>query len=127
MIVRTRHDPQCLSFAQHPAIATIGSQGPATPDHLSRTKRLPLIGRDIAGYVAQYRDYFSPARPGPATDDARPGATGADRPRTGVAFAVHRTIKDALIAEDIYRHTIDIILRAQSTWRLSSAASPGAV
>lgn len=113
MIIRTHSDPQCLSFAQHPAIATIGSQGPATPDHIIRTKRLPLIGRDIAGYVAQYRDYFTQHAQGRPLTMLDPAPRIVIDPELGL-LTVGRTIKDALIAEDIYRHTIDIILRAEA-------------
>ena len=38
-------------------------QGPATPDHVLRTKRVPLAGRDVAAYVAAYREYFGEHAP----------------------------------------------------------------
>ena len=35
------------------------TEGPATPDHVLRTKRLPLVGRDVRGYADTYRRAFA--------------------------------------------------------------------
>jgi len=98
-------------FAQHTDVATISQQGPATPDHVIRTKRLPLVGRDVKAYAAAYRHYFQ--------QHASPGLTMLDPaprvildPELGLC-CIGRTAKDAGIVTDIYRHTIDIILRAK--------------
>ena len=58
-VIVSRHaDDKSLSFVRRPDISTIAQQGPATPDHVIRTKRLPMLGRDVAGYVESYKKYF---------------------------------------------------------------------
>jgi len=113
MIVATHTDAQTLGFAQHPDIATISQQGPATPDHVIRTKRVPMLGRDVAGYVAAYKQYFdlhAPQAKQPLTM-VDPAPRVALDPELGLV-TIGRTAHDAAIAEDIYRHTIEIIGRA---------------
>ena len=39
-------------------LATISQQGPATPDHVIRTKRIPLLGQNVESYVNDYKAYF---------------------------------------------------------------------
>lgn len=115
LIVSWQDDEKSRAFAAHPEVARIAQQGPATPDHVIRTKRLPLIGRDIDGYVQGYRDYFNAHA---AT--ARESKTILDpTPRVildkewGMA-AVGHSAKDAAIVRDIYDHTIDVIMRAEA-------------
>ena len=50
---RTRGSPRTSRGAP---TSRISQRGPATPDHVIRTKRLPLVGRDVDAYVAEYRD-----------------------------------------------------------------------
>ncbi len=115
LIVSWQDDEKSRAFAAHPEVARLAQQGPATPDHVIRTKRLPLIGRDIDGYVSAYRDYFNTHAPA-----AREPKTLLDpTPRVildqewGMA-AVGHTARDAAIVRDIYDHTIDVILRAEA-------------
>jgi len=63
MVVSRYADQNCLSFAARPDVAVIARQGPATPDHVIRTKRLPMIGRDVKAYVAEYEAYFAQYEP----------------------------------------------------------------
>ncbi len=113
MILCIDADPRSLDFARHPDVATLSQQGPATPDHVIRTKRLPMLGRDVAAYTAAYKNYFdthAPAAKEPKTmlDTAPRVVLDAE---LGLCTA-GRTAKDAAIAKDIYQHTIEIILRA---------------
>lgn len=113
MIVTIHDDDTALGFAQHANLAALAQQGPATPDHVIRTKRLPLIGRDVAAYAESYRAYFEVHRS--RADHPLTMLDPAPRvlldPQFGLCTA-GRSVKDARIAEDIYRHTIEIILRA---------------
>jgi rhamnose utilization protein RhaD (predicted bifunctional aldolase and dehydrogenase) len=59
VILAAHTDEQCLAFTQRADLAVISQQGPATPDHIIRTKRLPQIGRDVQPYVAAYKEYFA--------------------------------------------------------------------
>jgi len=104
-----------LAFAQHPRVASIAQRGPATPDHVIRTKLKPMIGRDVAHYVEDYRRYFD--EHAPKAREAKTMLDPAPRlvldPEFGLA-AAGRTAKDSAIAAEIYEHTIEVILRAEA-------------
>jgi len=55
VIVSTDSDPKSLAFARANDVREISQRGPATPDHILRTKRLPMLGRTVAEYAAAYR------------------------------------------------------------------------
>lgn len=115
-VILTQHaDAPALDFARRPDLGQISQQGPATPDHVIRTKRVPLLGRNVQAYAQDYKTYFSTY------------AAGYDRPLTMLdpaprvildpelgMLTVGQTAKDAAISAEIYRHTIDIILRAEA-------------
>src|SRR6266513_2937948 len=63
LIVRTATNERTLGLAAHPELARISQQGPATPDHVIRTKRTPMLGTDIAAYVQEYSRYFNEHSP----------------------------------------------------------------
>jgi len=116
----TRHcSPGDIAFARHPDVGRISQQGPATPDHVIRTKRLPMLGRDLDTYAADYATYFNEHAP-----HARPPQAGSKvqmldpaprvilDPDLGLVTAGKSTGETAINA-DIYHHTMDIILRAE--------------
>jgi len=119
VIMATHSDPQCLAFARRPDVAQLALQGCATPDHVIRTKRVPLIGRDVARYAEEYRRYFEEhagqaggsGASGPPLVMLDPAPRIILDPELGM-LAIGRTARDAAIAEEIYRHTIDIVQRA---------------
>ena len=113
MVITTRQDARTTSFVQRTDIAAVSQQGPVTPDHVIRTKRVPMLGRDFEAYADAYRKYF----------DA--GASTAKHPKTILdpaprvvldarlgMCAVGRSVKDASIVADLYQHTMDVIERA---------------
>jgi rhamnose utilization protein RhaD (predicted bifunctional aldolase and dehydrogenase)/NAD(P)-dependent dehydrogenase (short-subunit alcohol dehydrogenase family) len=111
MIVSRHADPATMSFVARPDLADVATRGPATPDHVIRTKRVPLVGEDVEGYADDYRRYFE--------EHATPGLTMLDPaprvvldPALGM-LSVGRRAKDADIAHDIYAHTIAVIERAE--------------
>jgi len=113
-MVVTRHaDAQSLSFAGRDDVATIAQQGPATPDHVIRTKRLPMLGRNVAAYAEAYRAYFAAHEP--QAKERKTMLDPAPRlvldPQLGMC-AVGRSAKDAVIVAEIYAHTMEIIVRA---------------
>jgi len=120
MLCLCNDSPRFLAFAQHPDVATISQSGPATPDHVIRTKPVPMLGRDVDAFGVQYRKYFEKneksAKERKTMLDAAP-RVALDR-QTGFA-AFGRTAKDTRIAEELYEHTIDVILRAEALggWR----------
>lgn len=113
-VIMTRHsDEKSLSFTRRTDIPTISQQGPATPDHVIRTKRLPMLGRDVAGYVENYKNYFQTyerqAKERKSMLDAAPRVVLDSE--LGLC-AVGKSAQEAGIVADIYEHTINIIQRA---------------
>ncbi len=115
LILRTVTSDRSLAFAQHPQISRISQQGPVTPDHVIRTKRLPMLGTGIHEYAEAYRRYFaghaSQAKEAKTILDPAPRVV-LD-PAFGLA-AAGRTAKDAGIVAEIYDHTIDVILCSEA-------------
>ncbi len=121
MVLASRTTPRTLAFARRADVATLSQQGPATPDHVIRTKSIPMLGRDVRGvgaFVEAYRAYFqreSADRQGPKAKDQKTILDPAPRvvvdPVLGLA-AAGRTAKDAAISIEIYEHTMDILERA---------------
>ena len=116
-----------LGFAQRPDVEQLSQQGPATPDHVIRTKPLPMLGPRRRRLRAQRTATTSSACPRKAKEkktmlDAAPRM--ALDPALGFA-AVGRTAKDAAIVEELYDHTIDVILRAEALggWRALDRAA----
>ena len=113
MVMRCHTDPRSFSFTRRPDIAEI-AQGPATPDHAIRTKRLPMVGQDVTAYVRHYRGYFDAHAPG-----AKEKKTMLDpAPRVVLdrdlgMCALGRSAKEAGIVSDLYVHTMEVIERAE--------------
>ena len=115
MLCRCNDTPHFLGFARHPDVARISQGGPATPDHVIRTKPLPMLGRNVEDFSSRYRNYFdrnSKKAKEPKTM-LDPAPRMALDPEFGLA-AFGRTAKDVGIVEDLYGHTIDVILRAEA-------------
>lgn len=113
VIMSSHTDPQCLSFARRNDVSSISQKGPATPDHVIRTKRLPLVGRNVQEFHVAYEHYFAAHTP-----DGGQSLTMLDAaprvildPEFGMC-AIGHTAKEAAIVNDIYRHTMEIILTA---------------
>ncbi len=110
VIMKCIRNSKSLSFANRPDLDIVSQQGPATPDHVIRTKRLPLVGRNVKGYAAAYKKYFLDNEP--LAKERKKMLDPAPRiildPQLGLCV-VGKTAKDAQIVADIYDHTIDII------------------
>ena len=124
MVLAVHSDAASLAFARRGDVASIATRGPATPDHVIRTKRVPMIGRDVARYGREYAMYFTEQAKG-----AREPKTMLDpAPRVvidaelGVCTA-GRSAKDAAVVFDIYSHTMQIIESAERLggWRALAA------
>ncbi len=115
MILKTCANTRTHAFARHPAVAAMCAQGPITPDHVIRTKRLPMLGTDVGAYARDYKAYF--ALHEPQAKDRKTMLDPAPRVVIDAAFGmavVGRNAKDAAIVEELYEHTIDVMLRANS-------------
>jgi rhamnose utilization protein RhaD (predicted bifunctional aldolase and dehydrogenase)/NAD(P)-dependent dehydrogenase (short-subunit alcohol dehydrogenase family) len=124
MVLISKRNAAALGFARRADVSKVSQQGSATPDHVIRTKRLPMVGRDVKGFAAAYQRYFEEMAP-----KAKQAVTMLDAaprvvldPEFGLC-GVGRTAKDAAIAAEIYEHTIEIISRAEKLggWRALSA------
>lgn len=113
VIVARHTDAKSMAFAGRADVASIAQQGPATPDHVIRTKRLPLLGRDVAEYVENYKQYFQTheAQAKERKTMLEPAPRVVLDSELGLC-AVGKTAQDAAIVADIYDHTMDIIARA---------------
>lgn len=118
MIMTMHSDSQALGFARRSDVAEISQRGGVTPDHVIRTKRVPMAGRDVDAYATAYQEYVRFH----ASDRSLAAVDPAPRvildPEFGMC-TLGRSAEDASVAEDIYRHTIDIIMAAEKLggWR----------
>ncbi|MCP3850895.1 MAG: bifunctional aldolase/short-chain dehydrogenase [Gammaproteobacteria bacterium] len=121
VVIHQQRTPQSLSFANHPQINTISQQGPATPDHVIRTKQLPMLSngddllQSLDNYKTSYKSYFEKAAQTPHDGQAKTMLDTLPRiilDTKGGLLTLGKNIKEANIVADIYQHTMDIILRS---------------
>jgi rhamnose utilization protein RhaD (predicted bifunctional aldolase and dehydrogenase)/NAD(P)-dependent dehydrogenase (short-subunit alcohol dehydrogenase family) len=96
-------------------IEKIATQGPLTPDHVIRTKRVPAIlgddfTADLANFVREYKEYFEANK----TDETllNPAPNFAILKNNG-SLSFGANAKEANIIKDINDHTYEAILKAQ--------------
>ena len=117
MIVRFDGSAGARAFVDRDDISEISQQGPATPDHVLRTKRLPMIVSlsdpdavlpEVERYEAVYSAYVKKhaARPNDFMHDPSPRVVLV--PGLGL-FTSGRTVREAESVADIYRHTMNVI------------------
>ena len=112
-----KSDAKSLGFANLFNVASIATRGPLTPDHVIRTKPVPVIIRknavhDVRAFARNYKAYFDHHSDGKLKRlDLAP--RWALWPGQGlVTFG--RCYKDARIVSDIVDHTITAIQWAQA-------------
>jgi rhamnose utilization protein RhaD (predicted bifunctional aldolase and dehydrogenase)/NAD(P)-dependent dehydrogenase (short-subunit alcohol dehydrogenase family) len=111
MILTRSSSPFASSFARRADLEHVSQQGPMTPDHVVRTKRLPLVGRDVVAYAAGYTRSFDALAAGRPLRMLDPAPRIVLDPELGL-LAVGATVADAAVTEDVYLHTIEAIERA---------------
>lgn len=101
------------SFARRKDLDVIATKGPATPDHVIRTKRVPLLGRNVQQYTQAYTEYFNSnaARSKRSLQMLDPAPRIVLDPELGM-ISVGKNAEEAAIAAELYDHTIDVISRA---------------
>jgi rhamnose utilization protein RhaD (predicted bifunctional aldolase and dehydrogenase)/NAD(P)-dependent dehydrogenase (short-subunit alcohol dehydrogenase family) len=103
-----------FNFCNKADVNRIASKGPLTPDHVIRTKRIPMIGRDINKYNEEYASYFNKNE---INSKARKKMLDpAPRVILDKEFglcAVGKNMSEIGIISDIYEHTMESILRAE--------------
>jgi len=114
-LIVTRHTgPDVRRFVSRSDLDQVTQRGPLTPDHVIRTKRVPMIGRDVDAYVEGYRAYFerhAARRPRPL-EMLDPAPRVILDPEVGM-LTVGETARAASIAADIYQHTIPVLERLE--------------
>ena len=120
LLLRAVRDPRAGAFCTRNDVASVARRGPATPDHIIRTKQFPMVGRDVAAFVDGYRSYFERNAAPHDADGSQTALTMLDpAPRVvldselGLWTAGRRAV-DCDIAADIYLHTIDVIGAAEA-------------
>jgi len=124
MVVRRSTDPDVARFVRDRTLLEATGHGPLTPDHVIWTKRIPLVGSELSRYAEGYRAYFAQhehRRDVPLTMlDPAPRVVLDER--LGMLTA-GRNAREALIAEDIYRHTMTAIAVAEQLGGYRPASS----
>ncbi len=132
MVVRHRANKAILDFVADRRVSRLSQQGPATPDHIIRTKARPLllppvpvenekafrvsVRTKLNTYIRDYERYF--ARQSRKKHVVRKPLDPLPRvalvPGQGL-FSLAADAKAADVALDIYEHTISIIMNAERT------------
>ncbi|HEB54976.1 MAG TPA: bifunctional aldolase/short-chain dehydrogenase [Gammaproteobacteria bacterium] len=115
-LCRLTQDPLSLNFSRQQNLAHIASQGPLTPDHVIRTKRVPaLLDGDpvsaIDNFAHQYRQYFEKNK-SDGLSCLNPSPCWAVWPGIGT-LKFGNTVNELLIIDDINQHTMKSILQAE--------------
>jgi rhamnose utilization protein RhaD (predicted bifunctional aldolase and dehydrogenase)/NAD(P)-dependent dehydrogenase (short-subunit alcohol dehydrogenase family) len=113
MILSLHEGTKFSTFARRKDLDVIATKGPATPDHVIRTKRVPLLGRNIQQYTQAYTEYFNSnaARSKRSLQMLDPAPRIVLDPELGM-ISVGKSAEEAAIAAELYDHTIDVISRA---------------
>ncbi len=113
-----------FGLAQHEHGADLATRGLLTPDHVIRTKRVPMVGRDVDAYVEQYKQYFDEQakRDGRDLQMIDPAPRIVIDPELGMLSA-GRTMQEAELSGKIAVHTMTAIMRAEQLDRWSPLPS----
>lgn len=128
VLARLNESSAAVAFTDLPNIAEVATRGLLTPDHVLRTRRIPLVvegdvTQAVERYVADYHAYFDRNLTvyhdhfGPkALKKLEPAPRWAVWPGQGtVAFAP--SMKEAAIINDINEHTMVAIHQAEALER----------
>ncbi len=125
VVCHVKDDSYSVGFAHLSNVATIGTRGTLTPDHVIRTKPIPVViqsepENDVDRYAKSYQEYFDRYNTGNLKClDLAP--RWAIWPKVGL-LSFGRSYNDALISSDIIDHTIIAIQNAQGMggWKVIS-------
>jgi rhamnose utilization protein RhaD (predicted bifunctional aldolase and dehydrogenase) len=104
-----------IDFSNRNDVVDIATRGPVTPDHVIRTKRIPMIGRDVERYVKEYVLYFNTYEPN--AKERKSMLDAAPRVILDQDFglcAVGKNMSEISIISDLYEHTMQCILKAEN-------------
>ena len=109
--------PAAVGFSNRPDVERLATQGPLTPDHSIRTKRIPAVIGDaidasVHAYAAEYEAYFL-RHAGPDHTQLFPAPNWSVWPGRGIV-SFGPTVKEAGIVADIASHTAATIQIAEA-------------
>lgn len=117
VVVKMNNSEKALHYSNMPNIDTIATQGPLTPDHVIRTKRVPLIiGSDIKqalhDFIKDYNEYFE--------DNKKDGLVCLNHaPNWAIVkgygtLSFGKNMKEAIIIDDIVDNTMTAVLKGEA-------------
>lgn len=114
LVMTLSSDLMSLAFARRPDLESLSRRGPATPQHAVFTKRVPMLGRDVAAFTAAYRRYLAENAPEQAErlPDPAPRIIVLDPEWGLISAGITAFYADA--AAEIYRHSMKIQSRAEA-------------
>jgi rhamnose utilization protein RhaD (predicted bifunctional aldolase and dehydrogenase)/NAD(P)-dependent dehydrogenase (short-subunit alcohol dehydrogenase family) len=115
MVMRTVTDGRSVAFARHRNCGSYSQRGPITPDHIIRTKRVPMLGTDVEAYASEYGKYFAANEP--RARERKSILDQAPRVALDSAFGMvsfGRSARDAQVVAELYEHTMDVITAAEA-------------
>ncbi len=132
-----RTGPAIARYLARADLDAVSQRGPATPDHVIRTKATPLIldslddlaelDARLAGFRDRYRAYVDrqrTARPErviqPLDADPRVILVRATDSTPALLIGVGTSPKAARVAADLYTHTIEVITAAEQVGRFQA-------
>ncbi|MBU1689687.1 MAG: class II aldolase/adducin family protein [Gammaproteobacteria bacterium] len=113
LVMTLSSDLMSLAYARRPDLESLSQRGPATPQHAVFTKRVPMLGRDVAAFTAAYRRYLAENASEQAERLPDPAPRIVLDPEWGmVSVGITAFYADA--AAEIYRHSMKIQSRAEA-------------
>ena len=105
---------EAINFSKQ-NIKHISQQGPLTPDHVIRTKRIPVIigdnyQKDFKNYIKEYKNYFNNNKKNETLLNPAPNFAILKNHGT---LSFGKNAKEANIIKDINDHTFEAILKAE--------------
>lgn len=113
LVMTLSSDLMSMAFARRPDLESLSQRGPATPQHAVFTKRVPMLGRDVAAFTAAYRSYLAESTPRQAERLPDTAPRIVLDPEWGLISA-GITAFYANAAAEIYRHSMKIQSRAEA-------------
>ncbi|MCH8562884.1 SDR family oxidoreductase [Nesterenkonia sp. YGD6] len=109
MIVRQSESARATQYAGRPNVRSLTTRGTATAEHVIHTKRVPLIGRDVAAFAAEYRRYVEENRHRVGEVVPIDEAPRVILDQEWGMLTAGRSATAAEVARDIALHTMDIV------------------
>lgn len=113
LVMTLSSDLMSLAYTRRPDLASLSQRGPATPQHAVFTKRVPMLGRDVAAFTVAYRRYLEENSPRQAErlPDTAPRIV-LDAEWGMLSAGITAFYADA--AAEIYSHSMKIQSRAEA-------------